>query len=63
MLSNGHDDRLVIRRRVDGTQPVYPDGNTASNVRCDDPIRGWRVDALEEYKRLRVERRRLIQGR
>ena len=48
MLSNSDDDRLVVRRRVDGAETISSCWNTSSNINIEYTIGSSIVDTLEE---------------
>jgi hypothetical protein len=55
MLRNRHNNRLVVHRRVLGTQPIKARGDALVHRRAHDAVLQRRVDSLEEYERGRVQ--------
>lgn len=54
MLSDRDNDRLMIRRSVDGAETEITDGDTGGNSSRDLTANGSTVDTLEEEKLLGV---------
>ena len=62
MLSDTRQRRLMVRRRIDAKHPVHPRGQTTRQIGTQRTIRIQRgVQALEERKRRRVKRIRVVQ--
>lgn len=62
MLSDGYDDRLMVRRRVDRRKLVEPGLETTGDIGSQLTTLSSSIQALEESKFLGVGGRCLIEG-
>ena len=63
VLSNGDENRLVVRARVDGAHSVETSRQSRRDLGGQNVILGFLVETLEEREHLRVQRLGRLQRR